>query len=137
MKTIVHIELSDEARNDLAKRIDRKDTTRLVTRKEVTELVNALVDYEIERGYEDDQSTEAGTSSETPSDGDSGQRRDGGGAQRVPDDAAPPFVPSRGDEDYLSQPRDPGIAAACSRILDDAALIEQFAWETIEKNRRK
>ena len=136
MKTIIHITLSDEARNDLAKRIDRKDTTRLVTRKEVTELVNALVDYEIERGYEDDQSTEAGTSSEAPSDGDSGERRERGGSERVPDDAAPPFVPSRGDEDYLSQPTDPGIAAACSRILDDAALIEKFAWDTVERNRK-
>ena len=49
---------------------------------------------------------------------------------------APAFIPSRGDEDYLTQPKDPAIAAACHRILDDTALIEQFAWNTIERNRK-
>jgi hypothetical protein len=47
-----------------------------------------------------------------------------------------PAIPSRGDEDYLTQPKDPDIAAACHRILDDTALIEQFAWDTIERNRK-
>ena len=138
MITNIRLELSDEERNDLAKRIDRNpDTKRLVTRKEVTDLVESLIQYEIERGYEDDQSTEAGTGAEAPVDGNPGQRGDGGGDQRVPDDVTPDFVPSRGDEDYLAQPRDPGVAAACSRILDDAALIEKFAWDTVERNRKK
>lgn len=150
MITNIRLELSDVERNDLARRIDRDPATkRLVTRKEVTELVNALVDDEVTKGWEsttddrgpelredNDQSTKANPSSKESGDGDRGQRRNGGGAGSVSDDASSGFVPSRGDEPYLSQPKDPGIAAACSRILDDAALIEQFAWDTIERNRR-
>jgi len=137
MKTIIHITLSDVERNDLARRIDRNpDTKRLVTRKEVTELVLALLQQEMEDGR--DQSIEVDPEPERQSNGDSGQRRNGGGAQRVSRDADPSgFTPSRGDEDYLASPTDPGIAAACSRILDDAALIEQFAWDTVERNRKK
>lgn len=139
MKTIIHLELSDEARNDLAKRIYRDPNTKvLVTRKEVTELVLSLVDYELERGRDDDQSDEADPPAESQGDGDLGQRGNGGGTARVPTDTHSEggFVPSRGDEPYLAQPKDPGVAAACSRILDDAALIEQFAWDTVERNRK-
>ena len=152
MITNIRLELSDVERNDLAKRIYRDPNTKvLVTRKEVTELVNALVNDEVTKGWEsttddrgpelredNDQSTKADPGSERSGDGDSGQRRNGGGAQRVSRDADPSgFTPSRGDEDYLASPTDTGIAAACSRILDDAALIEQFAWDTVERNRKK
>ena len=141
MKTIVHIELSDLDRNDLAKRIDRNQATkRLVTRKEVTDLMHSLVNNEIIEGrYQDGcEDTEAEPEPETPSDADSGQRGIGRGTQRVSRDADPSgFTPSRGDEDYLTSPSDPGIAAACSRILDDTALIENFAWDTVERNRKK
>jgi len=128
VKTIVHITLSDEDRSDLAKRIHRDpDTKHLVTRKEVTETVHALIQREIEDGREPE-----GHWTDEPEDGP------------VPDDACRAedtigigtFVASRGDEDYLAEPKDPGIAAACSRILDDTALIEQFAWDTVERNRK-
>ena len=130
MKTIVHIELSDLDRNDLAKRIDREDTSRLVTRKEVTELVLALIQQEIEdgRNQEEERGDERHVDPDEPE-----IKLEGG----VPEAHTPAFIPSRGDEDYLTQPKDPGIAAACSRILDDTALIEQFAWDTIERNRKK
>ena len=131
MKTIIHITLSDVERNDLARRIDRNpDTKRLVTRKEVTEYTLALIAQEISDG----QDIEVETAPKISSAGASERREE---VERVPHDAAPEFVPSRGDEAYLAQPRDPGIAAACSRILDDTALIEQFAWDTVERNRKK
>ena len=140
MKTIIHLELSDEERSDLAKLLDRNPcTNRLVTRKEVTELTQTLVNDVLKRGLREDngQTTEVNSEPEGPSDGDSGQRGDGGGGSSVSDDPDTRFIPSRGDEGYLAKPSDPGVAAACSRILDDAALIEQFAWDTIERNRKR
>ena len=145
MKTIVHIELSDEERNDLAKRIYRDaDTKVLVTRKEVTELVLALVQQEVNEGREQEfeefreelsdatEQLQERTGSDKVCPG-TGKRSDAGGH---PEEIGIAFAPSRGDEGYLAQPKDPGLAAACSRILDDAKLIENFAWDTIERNRR-
>ena len=140
MKTIVHVELSDKERSDLAKLLDDNSCTkRLVTRKEVTELTQSLVRDVLNKGLrkENDQSTKTEPDTEEAGDADSGQRRDGGGHRRLPDHVpAKAFVPSRGDEPYLAQPKNTEIAAACSRILDDAALIESFAWATIERNRK-
>jgi hypothetical protein len=117
MKTIIHLELSDEERNDLAARIRRDpDTTLYATRKEITEHVLDFINQEIKNARV--QETQA-----TP-------------CKPEPKKQAAAFIPSRGDEDYLTQPKDPDIAAACHRILDDTALIEQFAWDTIERNRK-
>jgi len=148
MKTIIHLELSDLERNDLAKRIDRnQDTKRLVTRKEVTELVLALIDDEMRDDHWNTvdikekirgETTEARPAAKTTDHGDPGQRRERGRDKRVPHDMPTGgFSPSRGDEDYLTQPRDPDIAAACRSIIDATTLINEFAWETIERNRKK
>jgi len=124
MKTIIHLTLSDSDRSDLAKRIYRDPNTKvLVTRKEVTETVLALIQQEIEDGR--DQEEEGSV------------RRAEQEEKEVQPDVQPGFVASRGDEDYLAQPKDAGVAAACSRILDDTALIEAFAWDTVERNRSK
>jgi hypothetical protein len=126
MKTIVHIELSDEERRAIG-------LGNLVTRKQVTELVNNFIQEKI-RG----ETTEARTETESTDHGDPGQRRERGGDKRLPHDMpANGFSPSRGDEDYLTQPRDKDIAAACRSIIDATTLINEFAWETIERNRKK
>ena len=96
----------------------------LVSRKQLRQFVEGKIDEAIAgktTGPEGDTTPEGTTTAEPKRSGDNCVRE---------------FVPSRGDEDYLAQPRDPGIAAACSRILDDTALIETFAWETIERNRK-
>jgi hypothetical protein len=149
MKTIIHVELSDLDRNDLAKRINRDPNCKdLVTRKEVTDLVHALIQDEMRndawsvvdiKENEDGQSTKAEPEPEGKGDGTPRQRGERGGTRSVSDDFDPGivgFTPSRGDEDYLAQPTFPEIAAACTRILDDTALIEGFAWDTVERNRR-
>ena len=124
MKTIIHLTLSDSDRSDLAKRIYRDPNTKvLVTRKEVTETVHALIQREIEDGRDQEE--------EGPIRGAEQEEKE------VQPDVQPGFVASRGDEDYLAQPKDAGVAAACSRILDDTALIEAFAWDTVERNRSK
>jgi hypothetical protein len=159
MKTIVHIELSDSDRNDLARRIDRDPVTkRLVTRKEVTEHVLALVNDEITLGWEsttDDRGKEltngnsipehASTDDVHPTSGQEGKSGDDSTPGERPSfaqfcnekDADPnAFTPSRGDEDYLTQPKSTDISAACRRILSATELIEEFAWNTIERNRK-
>jgi hypothetical protein len=88
----------------------------MVTRKELREAIELHVEYLIKRNKVDQLLAEPEVICEE------GQPSD--------------FVPSRGDEPYLSQPRDPGIAEACTQILDAAKLIEDFAWETVERNRK-
>ena len=120
MKTIIHIELSDKERSDLAIRIHRDpDTKVLVTRKEVVEHVQNFIAQELKNIQE--PVPEMGTNIPKPDE----------------EIGIVGFTPSRGDEDYLAQPKDVEIAAACSRILDDTAFIEAFAWETVERNRKK
>jgi len=135
VKTIVHIDLGDAERNLIATYLERKETTRMVSRKEVTELVQQHINdivCQADAGEYDDQSIETvEVSSEKAATTGGRGERDAGRP-----DSVLGFVPSRGDEDYLSQPKDIGVAAACSRILDDAALIEQFAWDTVERNRK-
>jgi len=127
VKTIIHLILSDLDRNDLAKRIHRDaDTKVLATRKEVIEHVQNFISQEIKDGREQVEEDE-GLLFEEP-------RVNVMGSE---DFTGATWEPSRGDEDYLAQPKDPGIAAACSRILDDTALIEAFAWDTVERNRSK
>lgn len=151
MMTIIHLELSDEARNDLARRLDRTDTARLVTRKEVIELVHVAIENEIKYGQDAD-SPESGTVDHLLKEGyaydhkkSEEVHRDPLGVRRPnckidperPDIVFPTsFKPSRGDEDYLTQPKYAEIAAACHRILDDTALIDRFVWENIERNRK-
>ncbi len=134
MKTIVHINLGDADRNLIATYLERKKTTRMASRKEVNDLVQQHITdiiCQADAGeYDDDSRIEQRTiHDEVPS--KQGQPRESG------DDSSPQaFAPSRGDEDYLAQPKDTDIAAACSRILDDASLINAFAWDTVERNRK-
>lgn len=136
MKTIIHLELSDEERNDLAKRIYRDlDTKVLATRKEVTELVHGLIHEEIERGREQESEEEltdvernkAPTSADTvsPATRSSGQSGDD----------PSPFRPSRGDEPYLFKSKDPELTKRCSAVLDATQELNDYVWQALEENR--
>lgn len=121
MKTNIGIETSDEQRLNIGKRLGHD---RMVSRKELREEVERhvyLLGSDAEIISVASEKTQEAPREETTTGRDS---------------SISGFVPSRGDEDYLTQPKDKDIAAACSRILDDAALIEQFAWDTIERNRK-
>ncbi|GAF68892.1 unnamed protein product [marine sediment metagenome] len=127
MNTNIKISLNDL---DRAKLLAWTGRTGLISRKDLTLLVLGLIEgikdgtlkpISYEAIVESDESAEGPLEDEPETSGDRGFRG---------------FVPSRGDEDYLTQPKDPGIAAACSRILDDTALIEKLTWETIERNRK-
>lgn len=150
MKTIIHLVLSDEERNDLAKRIDREDTKRLVTRKEVLEHVFNFIAQEIIDGRDDDydqsEPEHAATDNTTRP---ATERSDSDGPKHVPafvpsrgdeerhTEPVPKFDPSRGDEPYLACPKDTELAAACTRVLDDCALIQARVWDAVEHNRRQ
>ena len=149
MITNIRLELSDSDRNDLARRLDRTDTARLVTRKEIIELVHVAIENEIKYGQDAD-SPESGTVDHLLKEGYAYDHKKSEEVHRDPLGVRRPnckidpkpertgdFTPSRGDEDYLAQPTDPGLAAACSRILDDTTLTQDFAWDTIERNRNQ
>lgn len=115
MKTNIGIETTDEERNRLYRVWnDDPESTKMVSRKDITARVLTHIEEELAQSEE----TKA-----TP-------------CEQEPETKGETFVPSRGDEPYLAQPKDPGIAAACGRILDDTAIIERFAWDTIERNRK-
>ena len=101
------IELSDEERNDLARRIDRKDTKRLVTRNEVRELVDALLQQEI-KDAEDVCTDERGDSGP---DNDVRSGSDGHGDSELPGDGSEDKY-----SDYLPDPRE--LERACKRVLE-------------------
>jgi len=126
MKTIIHLELSDVERNDLARRIDRDPVTkRLVTRKEITDLVLTLIQDEITTGWEsttDDRGPQLETKA-TPYKEDAKTQ-------------AIPFVPSRGDEDYLFKSKDPEWTRLCSAVLDATQELDGYVWQTMERNRK-
>jgi len=65
VKTIVHIELSDEERNDLARRLERRDTKRLVTRRDVQWMVSEYINQEIEDGRKENFGEETGFPGDT------------------------------------------------------------------------
>ncbi len=119
----LRLELSNEERSYLAA---ATGGTHPVTRKEVTDLVNDFIKEKSSDQHHQDNAP-------APKEAD-GPNREGRaeGASIV----LGGFSPSRGDEDYLAQPSNAEIAAACSRLLDDTALIENFAWTTIERNRK-
>ena len=117
MKTIVHIELNDKDRAKIGKMLG---LGHMVTRKELTEAVERHVEYLIKGKVEEDAVFAAKKILDE---------------KEIPKDVK--FTPSRGDEAYLTRPKDPELAATCSRILDDVAIVEAFVWETIERNRKK
>jgi len=111
MKTIIHLELTDEQRALFNNTLCKKG---LVSRKEVIAWVEDAVHRLL-----------------------SAQEINNEHNEEEPTTAKPPaFIPSRGDEAYLTRPADTGLAATCSRILDDVAVVEAFAWETIERNKK-
>ena len=131
MITNIRLELSDLARNDLAKRLDRDPVTkRLVTRKEVTELVEALINDEARKGWQDEEVQ--------PVQRDDDQRSAVPRA-RMPEQSftEAAFVPSRGDEPYLYKPSDPELAAKLSALLDDSRAFEEYVWKQLEANRSR
>jgi len=119
MKTIIHVETTDEERVAIGK-------GKPVTRKDITDMVNKFIQERINGHDEEVQPVQRSDDQRSP------LPRAG-----LPKQSNAEFIPSRGDEPYLSQPTDPGIAAACSRILDDTALIQAYAWDTVERNRKK
>jgi hypothetical protein len=96
-----------------------------MTRKQITAWVEEMVhDYIHEKVNEEPVEQAPETVARQPEDKPGGDRgvRD--------------FVPSRGDEPYLCRPKSPELAAACSAILDGLEVIEEFAWESLERNRQ-
>jgi hypothetical protein len=124
MNTNIKIVTTDEERTAIAK--NTGNPAKMVSRKDINVLVEGFIRGLIE-GSEEAESTP----DPAP------ERIAEAKPKAIGDQSIRGFVPSRGDEDYIAQPTDPGIAAACSRILDDVALIEEFAWNTVERNRKK
>lgn len=125
MNTNIKISLNDEDRALMLAWTGRKG---LISRKQLNELVLGLIE-----GIKDGTLRPIGEEARPVAEA-APERTAEARPETVGDRGVREFVPSRGDEDYLTQPKDAGIAAACSRILDDTALIETFAWETIERN---
>lgn len=121
MITNIRVETSDEERQKIGKTLG---LGRMVTRKDLKEAIDRHVKYLVSPGEVDG----AGHKKTVPSAADEPDTRSTEPVRR--------FVPSRGDEPYIAQPKDSGIADACSRILDAAELIQNFAWDTIERNRK-
>lgn len=116
MKTIIHLETSDEERLSIAASLG---LTQMVSRKQVTQLV---IDHlkDLASGVTSDEPSGAGPTEHVVS------------AAR----AAENFTPSRGDEPYLYRPQDSELAAKCSAVLDGLEYIENYAWNTLERNRQ-
>ena len=130
MKVNLGIELSDEQRalfnNALCKkgRVSRKEVRSWVEealeRLLTTQEINNEPDTPEPDSHADASVEEAAA-----------EQSEYGRGQRIPQ-----FVPSRGDEPYLYQPKDPELAAACSAVLDGLERIEEHAWATLEGNRK-
>lgn len=130
MKTIIHLELSDEDRSDLAKRMHRAPYTKLLaTRKEITEFVHEFIQESIRDGRE--QPDESAEEAEA--------KNDSAIADRIKDRAnrVCGFVPSRGDESYLYAGRSVSIKEACSAVLDATERLDSLIWQELERNRVK
>ncbi len=118
MKTIIHLDLTDEQREIFSNALCRKG---MVSRKEVNEWVNEAVLRLL-------TTQEHNNEPEIPSEA----------IESITEPRPPPaaFTPSRGDEPYLYRPQDPELAAACSAVLDGLAHIDQHVWATLERNRK-
>lgn len=135
MKTIIHLELSDEERSDWAKRIHRDPNTKvLVTRKEVVETVLHLVAQEIIDGREiemyGDEEPEVDKQPQSVN-----PKVDDSKAFRELIDETLPFKPSRGDESYLYKSKDPEMTKLCTAILDATDALDEYVWRALEENR--
>lgn len=130
MKTIIHLNLTDDQRELFAHALCKKG---MVSRKEVTAWVEEAIEQLLTtQENNDDQGSdtqlipteaiEAITEPLPP--------------QTVGDRSLREFVPSRGDEPYLYKPENPELAAACSAILDGLQYIETRVWDELERNRR-
>lgn len=129
MKTIIHLNLTDDQRELFAHALCKKG---MVSRKEVTAWVEdaiarLITTQEINNEHEESElipteAIEAITEPLPP--------------QTVGNRSLREFVPSRGDEPYLYKPENPELAAACSAILDGLQYIETRVWDELERNRR-
>lgn len=128
MKVIVHLTLTDNERGIFNAALCKKGmASRKDVHKWVTDAVNRLLEMQ-ERNNEPaeiDPLADETVQAPDPIEPSTGRSRD-----------IPGFMPSRGDEPYLYKAQNADIAAACSRILDDSELIRNFAWETLERNRK-
>ncbi len=132
MKTIVHVELSDEEREQVAQSLGHSG---LVTRKQVTAFVQNQVTKAI-KGKLNDQGNKTDTASGEDPPGDSGSGGPGTGDRGVREEVSGRgFTPSRGDEPYLFKARDPALRELHSNILDAIQALEDYTWEQMEKNR--
>lgn len=118
----IRLDIPNSRISKLAQRVNGDSwMTRKQVRDWVEEMVNEFIDGSEEAEPGTDEAADEVAEDIPKADGDRSVRG---------------FVPSRGDEDYLTQPKIPGISAACSRILDDTAIIEKLTWEAIEANRK-
>jgi hypothetical protein len=123
VKTNLGIETTDQEREAIARTLSLPH--KLATRNDIKEAIYEYVQKVLIGGEEVESRTNATT--EDPSE----KLPETGGDRSVRG-----FVPSRGDEPYLTQPKDPELAVACSSMLDIAERIDQMIWETIERNRK-
>lgn len=134
MKVNIGIELDDEQRALFANALCKKG---LASRKDVRAFVDEAIERLLTTQEINNDQTGIDNGREAEAVEADGHRRDPI-AVRPSAEAAEPgagFVPSRGDEPYMYKGNDEGVTAACRTILDQAELIEQFAWETLERNR--
>ena len=129
MKTIVHIETTDEQREVLAAKLGGK---KMISRKEVTDLVQTYIarliteeDYG-PNGYMPPPDAFADEAPQEPAPAEPEASRDR---------SVRAFVPSRGDEEYLYRGKDPELTAACSSVLDACEHLDQVIWRKLEENR--
>ena len=140
MKTIIHLETTDEERRLIGVYLDRDSATkRLVTRKELTELISDYVNDITTRAHqgEYDEHSDPDPEPERP-DRHSGDGRPAGdqGFPNMPR-AGDGFYPSRGDEPYLYTGKHPALTEVCGNMLDLAEQVDQLIWETLEKDRER
>ncbi len=107
VKTIVHVVLSNSERNDLARRLARKDTRHLVSRNEVTELVHALIDQELKDGR-DDQPEPDSIPDEPTEEADTEQ----------PDDVAAECIPELVPDASTTLPDATELKKACASAIE-------------------
>ena len=123
MKTIVHIELTDEERLAIG------GGRFMVSRKEVTGLVNKFIEDLKNEDTRRSDAVELPRNEETEALAKTI-------AATGRDCSIREFVPSRGDEPYLYDGEDPELTDACRAVLDGLQFIEGHAWAALEGNRK-
>lgn len=143
MKTIIHIETTDEERRLLQTYLERNSKTKkLISRNDLKDLVTQHVSDLIHRADNKEFDEEPNASSNLPNETQASETdRDEQPSEheKIPVNRNPGagFVPSRGDEPYLYKPKDPHLKDRLSALLDDLKQMEDYVWNKLEENREQ